>query len=320
MATHGPARASGYPSYASDSNSAFIPEVWSGRLTTKFYATTVFGEIANTDYEGEISDQGDKVMIRTRPSITVRKYKIGQGLSYETPTSDHVSLNIDQGDYFGFKLNDVDAYQSDINLMNEFTDDATEQMQAAIDTQILSTIPADVDPANTGATAGVKTGRYDMGSAGSAVELTKKDNPSSGVNVLDWLVNVGTVLDEQNVPQSGRWIVIPPWVAGMIKKSDLANASFAGDETSIIRNGRIGMINGMTLYNSNNLNMTGSGSTLETDVVAGHKAALTFASQMTQVDNIDNPNDFGKLVRGLNVWGAKVIGPKYMVHSVISPK
>lgn len=161
---------------------------------------------------------GDKVQIRTRPTISVKDYKIGQDLVYDQPTSDAVSLNIDQGRYFGFKVNDVDAYQSDIDLMDEFTNDASEQMQISIDTSILGDVYADVAAENTGASAGAISGSYALGASGSAVKLTGKESPASGEqNIINWIVNLGSVLDEQNVPQTGRWLVLPPWACGLIK-------------------------------------------------------------------------------------------------------
>jgi len=304
---NGITRASGTPSYASDSASSFIPQLWAAKLVEKFYRTTVFGDIANTDYEGTISNMGDKVTIRTRPDITIKNYQIGQDLDYENPTSTAVNLNIDQGKYFGFKINDVDAYQSDISLMNEFTDDATEQMKISIDTDVLGSIYADVHGENAGNTAGAKSGSIALGSADTPLAVTK-------TNVLDWIVDMGTVLDEQEVPETGRWLLLPPWVVGMIKKSDLKDASLAGDSTSIMRNGKVGMIDRFTIYNTNGLHVD----TGKTDVIAGHKSGLTFASQMTQMETLKNPKDFGDIVRGLNVFGYKVIGPKYLAHSVIT--
>lgn len=307
----GPTRAAGQPDYSSTGTSKFIPAIWSGKLVRKFYATTVFGEIANTDYQGDISAMGDSVIIRTRPNIAISDYEIGMNLQYQRPEKPSVSLDIDQAKYFAFEVKDIEAFQSDIQLMDEFTDDATEQMQIVIDGDILGYIPADVAAANAGATAGVKSGSFNLGVAGTPLVITKD-------NVLDVIVDMGTVLDEQNVPQTGRWLVLPPWACGMIKKSDLKDASLAGDGTSIMRNGRIGMIDRFTVYNSNNLSTvtdTDAGGQQVTNIVAGHKAGLTFASQMTEMEELPNPNDFGRLVRGLNVYGREVIEGNYLVHA-----
>src|SRR3954470_21488067 len=100
-----------YPSTASTPSPAysgtFIPEIWSGKLIEKFYASTVLAAISNTDYEGEIRNQGDTVHIRTKPTNTIRPYLVGGQLSVDRPASNIVDLKIDQGLYFNEILDDV---------------------------------------------------------------------------------------------------------------------------------------------------------------------------------------------------------------------
>ncbi|MBY6093855.1 hypothetical protein [Ferrimonas balearica] len=294
-------------SHASDSTSKFIPAIWAGKLVEKLYKSTVFGEIANTDYEGEISSHGDKVIIRTVPTLTITDYVKGAGLTYENPDSPAVELLIDKGKYFAFNCYDIDTYQSDLNLMDSWASDGAEQMKIAIDGDVLGSVYADAAAANAGATAGVISGDINLGTGGAPVSIT-------AANVLDVLVDYGTVLDEQNVPESNRWVVLPAWMCAMIKKSDLKDASLAGDGTSILRNGRLGMIDRFTVYHSNNLDVSAG----NTNVMFGHKKAITFASQITEMENIPNPNDFGKLVRSLNVYGFKTIDPNALGHSVVT--
>lgn len=303
----GPTRDAGHPDYSSTSTSGFIPQVWSGKLVEKLYISTVFAEISNTDYEGEIKNKGDTVEIRTTPSITINDYVIGGGLTYEKPTSDKVELHIDKAKYFAFEVNDVDAYQSDIQLMDDWSDDAGQQMKIAIDKVILGDVYADVAAANAGATAGVDSSSYDMGVTGTPLAVTK-------ANVLDIIVDTGSVLDEQNVPDTDRWIVLPTWMAGMLKKSELRDASIMGDSTSAFRNGKLGTLDRYTVYVSNNMAKTVDGTDTVTNAIFGHKKALTFASQMTKMEQIDNPSDFGQLVRGLNVFGYEMIDPKAAGH------
>lgn len=292
-----------YPQYAG----TFIPEVWSTNLLVKFYKSTVFGAIANTDYEGEISAYGDKVYIRTVPSITINDYQKGQDLSYENPTSANVELLIDKGKYFAFGLDHVDKYQSDINLINEWSDDAGQQMKIEIDTSILADIPADAAAANAGATAGAITGAYDLGATGAPIALTK-------TNMVEYIVDLGTILDEQNVPETDRWVVLPAWACNLIKKSELKDASLSGDGTSMLRNGRVGMIDRFTIYMSNSVATTTDSTFTVYSILAGHKSALTFASQMTEMETLKSEKTFGDLVRGLNVYGYEVIKPEALSH------
>ena len=295
--------AAGHPAYSG----TFIPEIWSGKLVEKFYDATVFGEIANTDYEGEIKGKGDKVNIRTRSTIVIRDYNKGQNLQTQRPESPNVELNIDKAKYFNFICDDIDKHQSDINLMTEWSDDAGEQMKIEVDTGILGDIYADAAAANKGIAAGRKSASFNFGATGSPVAVDK-------TNVLDYLVDIATAMGEQSLPEQGRWIVIPEWMGGMLMKSDLKDASMTGDGESVLRNGRIGRIAGLTLYKSNNLSSVTDGAYTAYNIIAGHKSALTFASQMTQMDTLKAESTFGNLVRGLNVYGYQVVKDTSLFH------
>lgn len=284
----------------------FIPEIWSGKLQAKFYKTTVFSEISNNDWEGEIKGQGDKVHIRTIPTITINSYAKGDNLTNQVPTSAPIELLIDQGKYFAVVLDDVDAVQTDVKLMDMFTNDATEQMKIAIDAQILDGVKASAAATNKGATAGVISGNVNLGTDAAPRAVTK-------ANILDLILDAGQVLDEQNVPESGRWLVIPSWMAAMIKNSDLKQAYLTGDSVSPLRNGKLGMIDRFQVYVSNNLPKTADG---DSYLLAGTKDAITFASQMTNVETLRAQSTFGNIVRGLNVFGYSVIKPEALVNMV----
>lgn len=321
---------SGSPWAGSTQNPAyagiFIPEIWSGKLLEKFYAATVLNAIANTDYEGEIKNKGDTVHIRTRPTITIADYEVNQDLSIQRPSSNLVDLTIDQAKYFNLALDDVMEVQSDIDLMSTWAEDASEQMKIAVDTDVLSYLgtASEIDPANYGNSAGAISGDIRMGTPGSPLHVAKASvNTGAGTDgsnemaVLDFIVNAGQVLDEQNIPETGRWMVIPAWMAGMIKKSDLKDASLAGDGTSILRNGRLGMIDRFTLYLSNLLPTVDS-AVDTTTVFYGTKAALTFASQFTKMETIRSERSFSNLLRGLQVYGYKVVNGVAMGRAVVA--
>lgn len=246
--------------------------------------------------------------IRVRPTITIRDYEIGGGLTYEKPTQADIELNLDRAKYFGVELEDVDEVQSDLMLMDEFTDDAAEQMKITVDTDILGGIYSQASATNAGTTAGAISSSFNLGSAASALSVTK-------ANVVDVISRHGAALDEVNVPETGRWIVLPAWMCYKIKNSDLKDASLAGDGTSILRNGRVGMIDRFEVFMSNSLAVSGS----NTNIISGHKQAVTFASQITKVEPIRNPNDFGDIVRGLNVYGYKVVNGDGITHGVVTP-
>lgn len=295
------AGAAASPAYSGNAaTGSFIPEIWSGKLIEKFYAATVLAAIANTDYEGEISNSGDKVKIRTKPTITIRDYTLDQDMTVERPSSSTVELTIDNAKYFNLALDDIMERQADLNLLSMWADDAAEQLKIVIDTAVLATLDAGVDAANKGATAGKISINIDLGVSGTPISLTPQ-------TVLNYLVDMGTVLDEQNIPETGRWLIIPPWVAGMIKKSDLRNASISGDGVSLMRNGRLGMIDRFTLYSSNLLPTATDGSNTAWRIFAGHPHGLTFASQISKLRQMESERTFATLLSGLQVYGSKVL-------------
>jgi hypothetical protein len=294
----------GHPTYTGN----FLPEIWSGKLIENFYDTSVLTHISNTTYEGEIKNMGDTVNIRTTPEITIRDYVKGQTLTVEQPTKPKLQLLIDKGEYFACIEDDVDKVQSDINLMNAWSKDASERMKLAIDTRILTDILPDIHADNKGGTAGRISGDLDLGSTGTPVAITKS-------NVIDLIVDMGVALDESNCPSSDRWMVIPAKMAGLIKRSDLKDASITGDGASPLRNGRIGMIDTFMLYVSHNLNVA-AGSKFS--VIAGHKMGFTFASQMTEMESLRAESTFGDIIRGLQVYGYKVVKPEALAQAVIT--
>ena len=299
--------AAGYPSYTG----TMIPEIWSPKLLYKFYLATVFGAIANTDYEGEIASQGDTVHIRTTPDIIVQDYSKGQKIDYQTPEPNVVDLLIDKGKYWGFKDDYVDRAQADYDYVDDWTDDASLQLQIAIDKQILESVYADADSNNSGLTAGKKSSSFNLGVTGTPLQLT-------AASVIEFIQDCGTVLDEQDVPEQDRWLVVPPWVVNLIGKSDLKDASLAGDATSIIRNGRVGMIDRFTIYRSNNIDTTVDGADTVYNLIFGHKCAVTFASQLVENEGpLTHAQYFGRFYRGLQVYGFKTVKGEALGHGYV---
>ncbi len=298
----------------------FIPTLWSAKLNAKFYAASTFADVCNRDWEGEISGMGDKVLIPQIPNITIDDYVVGGNLNYQVPAMTPIELQIDRAKKFGFAISDVLAHQSNLNMMDMFSNDAAEQMRTVMDSTCWYRTWNQGAAANRGATAGVKTGAYNLGTDTAAIALTSS-------NVLQKILEMAAVLDEQNIPDSDRWLVIDPFTRTLLMQSNLAQAYYTGDSTSPVRNGMIGTIDRFKLYVSNLLprNATGSstpwlsGDGSESSVttsgtvdakrvlIAGHRSAITFASQITKTEQLRNPTDFGDVVRGLQVFGHKVV-------------
>jgi hypothetical protein len=301
--------AGGRPNYSGN----FIPEIWSGKLIENFYDATVLAAISNTDYEGEIRNMGDTVNIRTTPEITIRDYVKGQTLTVENPDKPKLQLVIDKGEYFACVEDDVDKVQSDINLMDTWSKDASERMKIKIDQRVLTDLLPDIAATNKGATAGEQSASFNLGTTGAPLSVTK-DGASSTTPVVDLIVDMGTVLDEANVPEADRYLVIPAKMAGLIKKSELKDASLTGDGTSVVRNGRLGMIDRFTIYVSHNLYVDSG----KYSLIAGHKMGFTFASQMTEMESLRAESTFGNIIRGLQVYGYKVVKPEAIAQAVVS--
>lgn len=316
-----------YPSGSSNPTPAysgtFIPEIWSGKMIEKFYDATVLAAICNSDYEGEISNQGDKVIIRTKPTITINPYEAEQALVVERPSSNIVELLIDKGHYFNTILDDVMEVQADLNQLSMWSDDASEQMKITIDSEVLLNMRLQADANNRGIAAGRISGSVNLGVTTNPVDLVARPD-GTNTEIVDLIVGMGQVLDEQNIPETGRWIILPAWACAMIKRSELRDASLTGDTVSISRNGRLGMIDRFTIYMSNLL-PTGPNVTVgqelasgETAVYAGHSHGHTFASQLSKVETLRGESTFGTYLRGLQVYGHKVTDGTALVEAVVA--
>jgi len=223
------------------------------------------------------------------------------------------------------------AHQADIDLMETFTDDAAKQLKIAIENeaffQWFSTEGAVA--ANKGAAAGAISANYGLGTDTAPV------NQATAGEILKLILRMSAVLDEQNVPEEGRWLIMSPYDRHLLMQTDIAQAYFTGDNSSIVRTGKIGMLDRFTVYVSNllphgttakatvaGLSATSTGATLSNAkprrmMVAGTKAACAFASQITKTEPLRNQTDFGDIVRGLSVYGRKVVKNTALVTSLI---
>lgn len=277
------------PAFATTgANSAanFIPEIFSKKLQAKFYASSVLPQISNTDYEGEISGQGNKVNIRTVPNVTVSNYT--GSVSYADVTTQVIELMIDKAKSYAFKVDDILKVQADIAFQNEASKDAAEQMRIAVEQDVLGNIVT-----------------------GSTTVLDKASVSAS--NILDHVLEAGRKLDELNIPESDRFIVLSPLYIEMLKKTDLKLAYLTGDGVSPIRNGKVGMIDRFTVYQSNLLATGTGGDAGKTLALAGHPKATCFASQFVKTETVRLTDTFGDGVRGLKVYGYKVVVPDALV-------
>ncbi len=267
-------------SFASGENH-FIPEVFSKKLQAKFYAQTMLSEVTTNEYEGEISGLGNKVNIRTVPAVSVADYS--GSISYSDVTSSTIELDINKAKSYAFKVDDILREQADIDFMNEAANDAAQNMKIAIEQDVFANVAA--------------------GSSLTDINATPANITSS--TVLGHILDAGQQLDENNIPEDGRFMIINPAVATVLKQSELRQAYLTGDNVSPLRNGFIGTVDRFNMYVSNNLSTTSG----VTSGLYGHPKAVAYASQMTNTETVRLESSFGDGVRGLSVYGYKVILP-----------
>lgn len=178
------------------------------------------------------------------------------------------------------------------------------QLKIAVDSAVLAGVAADANSYNYGATAGKISAGYDLGASGAPVQITK-------TNVTDYIDDCGTVLGENDVPEEGSWMVLPEWMGGMIRKSDVKDASMTGDSKSVLRTNVIGNLGRFTLYTSNQLPTVAAATDASGFkcyyVLFGNMDAITFAAQLTKTESLRSTESFDTIIRGLMVYGFKVV-------------
>jgi hypothetical protein len=298
----------------------FIPEIWSGKLVEKFYSSTVLSAIANTDYEGEIKNMGDRVRIRTKATVTIRDYRADGNLVIERPEGNDLTLYIGNAKYFNTILDDVMEVQSDLNALSMWSDDAAQQMKIVIDTDVLGGILGGAASTNRGIAAGAISQSVNLGATTTPLVSVSRSPTAGQVEVLDIILRLGQVLDEANIPEEGRWVILPVWMTAQLKFSDLRQAYVTGDSVSPMRNGRIGQIDRFTIYASNLLpaGVAGGLAAGEFAVYAGHAHGLTFASQVSKVETLRSEMTFGRLLRGLQVYGYQIVDGTALAQAIVT--
>ena len=278
----------------------YIPQKWAKKLVMALHPRLFMNYIANTDYEGEIKDSGDVVKIRQTPAIDVRNYTPRGEITVDELTApDTIDLLIDKGKYFAFNADDVEKHQADVDYVNKAMEEAALRIKEEMEKDFITGVRTGAAAENMGGTAGKQSGAYNIGAAGTPLVITKD-------NALDFVIDCGSVLDEQNVPDEDRWMVIPALVYNRIKKSDINKVYITGDEKSSLRTGNVGKIDRFNIFVSNQF-VADSGKWYP---LFGHKSAITFATQLVKNEVVPREKFFGKVHRGLSVYGYEVVRPE----------
>lgn len=266
----------------------FIPTIWEARLLAHLDKALVYGNLVNRDYEGDIRQQGDTVKINQIADITVRDYKKGTDITIDDVDGTPTTLTISQDKYFAFKVEDVDAAQANVNLVDAAMARASYAMRDVVDQYIASFYVS----------AGVTTG---LGDDTTPLSIT------SATKAYEYLVDLKGALDDANVPADGRFVVVPSQFYGYMLKDSRFVAAGTQKTDTVLTNGYIGQAAGFQIYQSNNVPNTKGA---QYKILAGTRAAISFAQQITSTEALRMEKAFSDMVRGQLVYGAAVVQPK----------
>ena len=302
-------------SVAGQTNSYFLPAIYSKTVLNFFRKSSVAEAITNTDYSGEIAAYGDSVRIIKEPEITVYQYERGADVTATKLTDQEVNLVVDTANAFKFIVDDIETNMSHVNFREVAASSAAYSLRDAFDEGVIATMIAGVSAASPNHILGSDnatdlasgtfdgTGNLDIGFG------TNEHDP------IDVLSHMARLLDEQNVPEEGRWFLANPEFYEQLVQSNskLLSVDYNAGQGSI-RNGLVssGKLRGFDMYKTNNIAAT---SNAAGQCLAGHMSATCTAQTIVNTEVIRDPDSFGDIVRGLHVYGAKVLRPEALVSA-----
>lgn len=265
--------------------SNFIPELWSARLITALEKAHVASAFVNTNYTGMITGQGDTVHLTSLDDITINKYTKNSPITTQVLTDHDTSLVISEADYFSFAVDDIDAVQSAGDLVDTAMSNAAYGLNDVSDTFLFAQMASGVDSGNVVPTA----------------QLTAQ-------NIYEKIIELRTKLDKANVPTAERAIAIPPEAYALLLQDSRFVAGGGSQAEATVRNGYVGQVAGFTVYETNNLPYDNG--TQATTIIASVPSATTYAEQIVKTEAFRVESGFADGVKGLHVYGAKVIDGK----------
>lgn len=275
----------------------FIPTVWAARLLVALEKSLVYGQtnVCNRDYEGEIRASGNTVKIASIGDVTVDEYTKDTDIGEpETLTDAEQSLLIDQAKYFNFYVDSIDRAQQNVNVLDEAMRRASWSLRDHADSFLATKMDAAVPGGNK------------IGSTVTPKVPTKDD-------AYEYLVDLGVLLDEANAPIDGRFVVVPAWFHGLLLKDERFVKAGTRRSDTALRNGEVGEAAGFSILKSNNvLNTAGA----KYKIIAGHSIATSYVEQIVDVQTYKPEKRFGDAVKGLHVYGAKVVRPTCLAQLI----
>lgn len=315
--------------YANLPSGNFAPSIFSQKVLKFFRRASVAEDITNTDYTGEIENFGDTVNIIKEPTLTVSAYTRGSVVNPQDLADDQVTMTVDQANAFAFKIDDIEERHSHVNFEALATSSGAFALKRKFDANILQAMSdgagiAGADDASL--SGGLTTTNTALGTAGTPINVETND---AGINLM---LLMARTLDDQSVPEENRWFVAPPiFYEKMFQAGNkMAEVQVTGDASSNLRNGLAtpGTLAGFRCYKSTALNSTAGTdqvtlSGVATDaseniIMAGHISSTSTASHIAKTEVVRSTESFSDVVRGLHVFGRKVLRPESIVRGVIN--
>lgn len=267
----------------------FIPTLWSARLLAHLDKKHVYLNLLNRDYEGEIKNYGDTVKINQIGEITVRDYEKGSDIEApEELTGEQLMLVIDQAKYFNFAIEDVDNAQTNPKLMDAAMQRAAYAMSDVTDKFAANLLAINVHADNK------------IGNDTTPITVTK-------ATAYDYLVDLAMKLDDANVSSAGRWVVVPNWFHGLLLKDDRFVGHGTEKNRDTLENGLVGYAAGFEVHKSNNVPNVANA---KYKIIAGTEEAGSYAEQILSTEAYRPEKGFKDAVKGLHVYGGKVVQSK----------
>jgi hypothetical protein len=310
----------------------FAPEIFSQKVLKFFRRASVIEDITNTDYAGEIENFGDTVKIIKEPTVTVSSYQRGSVVNPQDLSDDQISMVVDNANAFAFKIDDIEERHSHVNFEALATSSGAFALKRKYDAAVLQHISDAAGIASSAVSGTTLTNTVAagvLGTAGAPINVETNDN---GINMM---LAMARLLDDQSVPEENRWFVAPPiFYEKMFQAGNkIAEVQVTGDASSPLRNGLAinGTFAGFRCYKSTALNSTGgtdqvtltdAAATLATDgsenvILAGHMSAVATASHIAKTEVVRSTESFSDVIRGLHVFGRKVLRQEAVVRGVI---
>jgi len=332
--------------YANLPNGNFSAVIYSKKVQLALRKESIVEAVTNTDYMGEISNMGDSVRIIKEPTVDIVDYKRGTTMSSQDLADDDFSLVVDQANAFQFQVDDIESKHAHVNFIDLATDNAAYNLKDAFDKNVLgyamgyewngtawagrTTTAGDKADSAAGSDellAANKLSAGDFGgTAGNSIPLAAGGGTGAVTSPLALLNRMARKMDEANVPTEDRYFIADPVFYELLQdeNSKLINNDFASGDVDVLRNGRVvsGLIRGFKVYKSNNLpyKNTGPGTTAAGGsttnfgvVMAGHQSAIATAQQISKTEAFRSPETFADVVRGLNLFGRKILRPEALM-------